>query len=176
MARVGGILSYLLLWLSTMWGLLLSTKLRVKLIPAPIIYGVHEFLAVLALTFVGLHVFVLLGDEYIKFNILHLAIPFVAPYEPFWTGLGTIGFYLSVVMTGSFYIRKQIGQKIWRALHYLTFVTYLVALSHGIMAGTDSALFIMKLVYLITGLSILFLIYYRLFTLKVKASGKINLA
>lgn len=170
MARTGGVISYLLLWLSTMWGLLLSARLVSKLIPAPLIFGLHEFLALLSVTFMGLHSVVLLGDQYIKFNIFHLTVPFIAPYEPFWTGLGIIGFYLSLALTGSFYLRKQIGQRLWRSLHYLTFAAYLIGLAHGLMAGTDSSLVWMKLLYFSTGLSLLFLVYYRLFTLK-KGTG-----
>jgi sulfoxide reductase heme-binding subunit YedZ len=166
MARAGGIVAYLLLWLSTIWGLILSTKVTARLIPAPVAYGAHEFLALLAVLFTALHAGVLLGDEYIKFNIFHLAFPFTAPYEPVWTGMGTIALYLSITMTGSFYVRKQIGQKLWRTLHYFTFVAYTLALSHGLMAGSDSSLLIMKFMYLGTGLSVLFLIFYRLLTLR----------
>jgi predicted ferric reductase len=167
MARIGGIVSYLLLWLSTIWGLLLSTKLIPKWVSTIFIYGLHEFLALLALVFMTLHVLILLGDEYVNFNIFHLLIPFNAPYEPFWTGLGVTAFYLSAVLTGSFYVRRQIGQKAWRTLHYLTFVAYTLALGHGMMAGTDSSSFPMKLTYLITASLILFLFYYRLFSLKI---------
>jgi predicted ferric reductase len=166
MARAGGVIAYLLLWLSSVWGLLLSTRLLSKLIPAPLIFGLHEFIALLSVTFMGLHTVVLLGDEYVNFNIFHLAIPFIAPYEPFWTGLGVIGFYLSLALTGTFYLRKQIGQRLWRSLHYLTFAAYLIGLVHGLMAGADSSLVLMKLLYLSTALSLLFLVYYRLLTLK----------
>lgn len=165
MARAGGIVAYLLLWLSTIWGLSLSTKLTTNLIPAPIAYGAHEFLAILAVVFTTLHAGVLLGDEYIKFNIFHLAFPFTAPYEPFWTGLGTIAFYLSLAITGSFYVRKQIGQKLWRTLHYFTFGGYTLALLHGLMAGSDSSHLLMKLIFLGTGVIVLFLTFYRLLTL-----------
>jgi hypothetical protein len=168
MARSGGIVAYLLLWLSTVWGLTLSTKITGGLVPAPIAYGLHEFLSIGAVLFAILHSVVLLGDAYIKFNLLHLAIPFLAPYLPFWTGLGTVGLYLSAALTGSFYLRKQIGPKLWRTLHYLTFGVYGLALLHGLMAGTDSSLVVMRLMYLGTGLTVLFLTYYRLFTLKVK--------
>jgi sulfoxide reductase heme-binding subunit YedZ len=166
MARAGGIVAYLLMWLSTMWGLTLSTKFARKLVAAPLAYGLHEFLSILAVLFALLHSAVLLGDSYINFTIFHLAIPFIAPYEPFWTGLGTTGLYLTIALAGSFYVRKQIGQKVWRTLHYLTFVAYLLALGHGLMAGTDSVLPAIKLMYAGTGCSVLFLIYYRLFTLK----------
>jgi Ferric reductase like transmembrane component len=168
MARAGGIIAYLLLWLSVIWGLTLSTKISQSLFPAPIAYGLHEFLSLMTLAFVAVHTFVLLGDPYVDFNIFHLIFPFTAPYEPVWTGLGVIAFYLAVIMTGSFYIRKLIGQKLWRVLHYLTFVTYLLALGHGFMAGTDSSLLVVKFIYGATGLMTLFLVYYRLLTLKAR--------
>ena len=168
MARAGGIVGYLLLWLSVVWGLVLSTKISDGWVPAPVAYGLHEFLSLGTLLFSAGHALVLLGDRYIGFNIFHLAIPFLAPYEPLWTGLGTIGLYLSAALTGSFYIRKQIGQKVWRALHYLTFVAYLLVLLHGVMAGSDNGLSLMKLTYVVTGFGVLFLVYYRLFTFKVK--------
>jgi len=167
MARAGGIVSYLLLWLSTIWGLALSTKVISKLAPAPLAYGLHEFLSLATIVFALIHSLVLLGDQYIDFSIFHLAIPFIAPYQPFWTGLGIIGFYLSAAITGSFYIRKQIGQKTWRKLHTLTLLAYALALAHGVMAGTDSSLGVIKLMYLGTGFSVLFLVYYRLLTLKI---------
>lgn len=168
MARAGGLVAYLLLWSSSIWGLTLSTKVISDMIPAPLAYGIHEFLSILAIIFAVLHAVVLLGDQYIQFNIFHLAIPFIAPYEPLWTGLGTIGLYLSAALTASFYIRRQIGQKVWRAMHYIAFVAYVLALVHGLMAGTDSPLAITKLMYLGTGFSVLFLTYYRLFTLKIR--------
>ncbi|MCK6627729.1 MAG: hypothetical protein L6R45_21420 [Anaerolineae bacterium] len=169
MARAGGLVGYLLLWLSVVWGLILSTKITEGLVSASLAYGLHEFLSLGTVLFAAGHALVLLGDRYIGFNIFHLAVPFLAPYEPLWTGLGTIGLYLSAALTGSFYLRKQLGQKVWRAFHYLAFVAYILALVHGIMAGSDSGLGVVQGMYLATGGSVLFLVYYRLFTLKVKA-------
>ncbi len=168
MARAGGFVGYLLLWLSMVWGLTLSTKIVAGRVPAPIAYGLHEFLSLLALLFSVFHAAVLLGDEYIQFTVFHLTIPFISPYQPLWTGIGIIALYLSILLTATFYIRKLIGQKMWRMLHYFTFVVFLLVLGHGAMAGTDSSLTITKLMYLGTSLSVLFLVYYRLFTLKIK--------
>lgn len=172
MSRAGGIVAYLLMWLSTMWGLTLSTRMARSLVAAPIAYGLHEFLSILAILFALLHAAVLLGDSYFHFTIFHLVFPFTAPYEPLWTGVGTIGLYLTVVLVGSFYVRRHIGQKTWRVLHYFTFVAYLLALTHGLMAGTDSALPAIKLMYLGTGFSVLFLTYYRVFTLRIAPSPR----
>lgn len=166
-ARSGGIVAYVLLWLSVVWGLVMSTKLSRRIAPQ-LVYGLHEFLAISALIFIALHSLVLLGDRYFDFTIFHLAIPFTAPYEPLWTGIGTIAFYLCLALTVSFYIRKQIGHKVWRAMHTIAFLAYALVLGHGLMAGTDSDSFVMQLIYLSTGLTVLFLTYYRLFTLKAK--------
>ena len=162
-------MGYLLLWLSVMWGLMLSTKISQSLFPAALAYGLHEFLSLMTLAFVAVHTLALLADTYVDFKIFHLILPFTAPYEPVWTGIGVIALYLAAIMTGSFYLRKWIGQKTWRLLHYLTFATYLLALGHGFMAGTDSVLLVLKFMYGATGLAVLFLIYYRLLTLKVRS-------
>ncbi|MCG3211681.1 MAG: hypothetical protein FOGNACKC_05327 [Anaerolineae bacterium] len=157
MARAGGITAYLLLWASTVWGLLLSTKVAPKRVPPSLAYGIHEYLSILTVLFAVLHATVLLGDSYINFNVFHLAVPFIAPYEPLWTGLGTIGLYLTVALVASFYLRKHIGQRAWRMFHYLTFGAYLLALLHGIKAGSDSDLLVSMLLYWVTGFSVLFL-------------------
>lgn len=166
MARAGGVVAYLLMWLSVVWGLALSTKVVNQWIAAPLAYGLHEFLSLATLVFATLHSLVLLGDSYINFSLLNLAVPFTAPYQPFWTGLGTLGFYLSLALTGSFYIRQQIGQKVWRSLHYFTFLAFILALGHGLMAGTDSQSVAIQAMYAGTALSVLFLTFYRLLTLK----------
>jgi predicted ferric reductase len=168
MARAGGFMGYLLLWLSVIWGLVISSKIVTGWVPAPIAFGLHEFLSIGAILFTLVHAVVLLGDQYLNFNIFHLAVPFVAPFKPVLTGLGTIGFYLTVLLTGSFYVRKQLGQKVWRMVHYLTFVAYGLALVHGLMIGTDSGLAPIKVMYLVTGAAVLFLTYYRLFTLTMR--------
>ena len=168
MARAGGIVAYLLLWFSVVWGLALSSKLTTNRVPAPVVYGLHEFLSLGAVGFALLHSLVLLGDSYINFSLINLVLPYTAPYEPFWTGLGTIGFYLIAALTASFYVRKKIGQQTWRALHYLTFAGFALVLTHGLMAGTDTTLPVIKLMYLSTGGLVLFLTLYRMLTPKRK--------
>jgi len=164
MARIGGIVAYLLLWLSNIWGIVISSKIAKGYISAPLIYGMHEFLPALALVFTILHSVILLGDSYINFNIFHLLIPFTSPYAPFWTGLGTIAFYLLLAILITSYFRKRVGQKMWRKLHYVAYLCFVLALGHGIMAGSDSSSFIIQAMYLFTGLSVFFLTIFRILT------------
>jgi sulfoxide reductase heme-binding subunit YedZ len=162
LARAGGIVAYLLLWLATCWGIMMSSKLTQGYVTVPAAFALHEYLPILSMVFVALHVLALLGDTYISFSIWQLLVPFTSSYEPFWTGLGSLSFYLSLALIASFYLRKQISQKVWRAFHYTSYLAYLIALTHGVMAGSDSGTPGMRVIYLVTGGLSLFLVYYRL--------------
>jgi hypothetical protein len=41
------------------------------------------------------------------------------------------------MVTASFRLRKVIGQKGWRRLHYATFAAFFLALGHALASGTD---------------------------------------
>jgi predicted ferric reductase len=168
MSRGAGLVGYLLLWAATAWGLVVSTKVAKSLISAPFATGLHQFLSLSALAFAGFHALVLLGDHYINFNLVNIIYPFAASYRPGWVGLGQLGFYLSAALILSFYTRKSIGPKTWRAMHYLAFLTYGMVVVHGLTSGTDSSALPVQAMYLGTGAVIVFLIYYRLFTIGQK--------
>lgn len=162
LSRSAGTVSYLLLAGSTIWGLLLSTKIVKEAVPAALAMAMHNILSWLAIAFTGLHALALLFDNYFSYTLADLAIPFAGPYRPGWVGLGITGFYLMLLTAISFNFRKQIGQKRWRQLHYLTFAVYILATVHGMMAGTDSSHAGMRILYVASGLLVLFLTSYRL--------------
>lgn len=162
MSRSAGFMGYLLLWAATAWGLVVSTKVAKGVIAAPLATSLHEFLSLGALAFSGFHALVLLGDRYIDFGWVDILYPFAASYRPGWVGLGQLGFYLSAALTLSFYVRKRIGHKTWRSLHYLTFVAYALVLAHALTVGTDASARLAQAMYLGTVATIVFLIYYRL--------------
>ena len=165
MSRGAGLVSYMLLWATAAWGLLVSTKLAKGLIAGPFAAGLHEFLSLTTLSFAAFHGLVLMGDRYISFNLINVAYPFAANYRPGWVGLGQLGFYLTVALALSFYVRKNVGPRTWRAVHYFTFPAYGLVLVHGITSGTDSGALPVQVMYLATGATIVFLIYYRLLSL-----------
>ncbi len=80
-ARAGGIIAYLLLWLAAFWGISMSSKMVRGWVDASLIYGMHEFLPILAMIFASLHALVLLGDAYIGFSLTDLLLPFVGTLQ-----------------------------------------------------------------------------------------------
>jgi sulfoxide reductase heme-binding subunit YedZ len=160
--RAAGVVAYLLLWLSTAWGLAVSSKIFDPLLHRFFTYDMHQFISLLALGFVALHVVVLRADKYLPFSIAQILVPFAAPYRPVWVGVGVIGFYLMLLVSVTFYVRQRIGYPIFRVIHYASFVAYLAALAHGLLAGTDSSLWTTQLIYAASALVVIFLFVYRI--------------
>ena len=162
LARAGGVTAYLLLWFGTLWGVLMTGKLTKGVVDPPLAFGLHEFFPILALVFAAIHAAVLLGDAYIGFNLIDILVPFQAPYRTLWTGLGSLAFYLSVALIASFYLKRLVNRKLWRAFHYTAYLAFTLALVHGLMAGTDSTLPAVRWMYILTGALLLFATIYRI--------------
>ena len=158
--RAAGLTGYFLIWLSMVWGLALAAKIFHPVVDNAQSYDFHEFLSLLGLGFILLHVVVLLFDHFLPFNIFQILIPFISSYRPLWVGLGVIGMYLLLLVTITFYLRKRIGAETFRALHVFSLVGYLGTTLHGLFAGTDSGLPVTRILYVGTFLITLFLTVY----------------
>jgi sulfoxide reductase heme-binding subunit YedZ len=158
--RAAGWVAYFLLWFSMVWGLAIPTKFFERIISPTFAVDFHEYLSLLAIGFVILHVSVLLFDQYLPFTLGQIFIPFLSTYRPLWIGLGVIGAYLSLLVTITFYLRKRIGQKRFKAIHTLSIVGYLGVVLHAFFAGSDSSIFAVQLVYLSTFMVVVFLTSY----------------
>lgn len=140
LARVAGLTSYGLVWLSVVFGLLVTNRLGRLWPGGPATVDLHQFLSLFALGYVVFHALVLLGDRYMRYSLPQLLIPFAGgAYRPVEVGLGQLALYLLFPLTFSFYARRWLGQRGWRALHYSAFLVYALATIHGIMSGTDSS-------------------------------------
>ena len=163
LSRATAFVSLSLLWLSMALGLGITNKMARIWPGAPATFAIHEYVSLLGLAFALFHALVILGDKYINFTLVQLLTPFsTLDYKPFWVGLGQLGFYLWALVALSFYIRPVIGQKFWRALHYLSFGMYMLGLFHGIFSGSDSSLGWAQQYYWFSGASLLFLFFVRI--------------
>lgn len=155
-SRSAGIMAYLLFWLSTLWGLGISSKIFDTLLERQFTFDFHEHLSLLSLGFVGLHIVVLLFDRFRPFSLAELLIPFFSAYRRLWVGVGMISLYLALLVTVTFYMRSKISQKTFRTIHYLSLAAYVGGMLHGLFAGTDAAQAWMQILVWSTFLSIVF--------------------
>jgi methionine sulfoxide reductase heme-binding subunit len=87
-----------------------------------------------------LHLISLLLDPFISYNVANLIWPFGEPgqYRPLYVSLGVVGLYSLAVVTISSWVRRWFAYSVWRALHYVSAVSFVVLTLHGILAGTDT--------------------------------------
>jgi len=156
----GGI-AYGLLALSVAFGLLITNRVAPGGRPRVDLYEVHIFLSLLALAFTAVHGVALLFDNYISFSPSQILVPFTSSYRPFAVALGILCGYVALAVYGSFWARKRIGYKAWRALHYASFLAFVLAAGHGLLSGTDTHTAWMKAVYTVTAAAVAVLVAMR---------------
>lgn len=173
LSRSSAGIAYILLWLSMVAGLSITNKLARIWPGGPKAVDLHQYLSLLGLTFALFHGGILIGDRYIHFSLLTVLIPFSShEYRPFWVGLGQLSTYLLGLVAFSFYIRRRITYRVWRMIHYLSFVVFGLALLHGIQSGTNSSQVWVNRFYWFSAGTLIFLSFYRLVTPLLKPFTK----
>ena len=163
LSRGTAIVAFGLLWMSAVMGLIITNRMARLWPGGPAAFDLHQYLSILGMAFALLHGTLLLGDRYMNFSLLQVVVPFATQsYRPIWVGIGQISFYLWAILVLSFYVRKQMGNSAWRLIHYASFLSFLMALAHGIASGTNSKEIWAQGMYWVAGGSLLFLTIYRI--------------
>jgi len=138
-ARTGGFTAYILLTLAVAVGLALTMKLQSPSYwPRLINSELHNFLTLLSVVFVGVHILAVWIDPFTRFGWNEVFIPFVSHYRVIWMALGIIALYLGIAIGISTWLRPLIGYTWWRRLHILTLGVYGLVTVHGIATGSDT--------------------------------------
>ena len=106
-----GFLAYGALVVSVLYGLLLSTGILDRVAHRAVSLTLHQDLSAIAIGLTALHGALLALDTYVPQSVRQLVMPFAGPYRPEWVGIGQVAFYLMVIVYGSFYVRRRIGQR-----------------------------------------------------------------
>jgi sulfoxide reductase heme-binding subunit YedZ len=124
---------------ATLAGLALRSRALGKSVKPAGVADAHRFLALLALLAIGVHGVALLNDTSIRIDLPGLLVPGRIPYRPVWVGAGIVAAELTVLVYASFSVRKRIGVRTWRRLHWLTYGIFAAVTVHGLLSGSDSA-------------------------------------
>ncbi len=140
LSRASAFAAFGLLWLSMIFGLLITNRLARMWPGGPTAFDLHQYVSLLGIGFSLFHALILIGDRYINYSWLQLLLPFASSnYRQFSVGLGQLSFYLLLLVSFTFYIRRIITQRAWRLIHFLSFALFLLALAHGLWSGSDAA-------------------------------------
>lgn len=138
LARASGLVAWGLLATSVLSGLLLATRLTGKHPPPAWTLDLHRFLGALAVSFTGLHLASLIADDYVRFNLLDLLVPYATSWRPGAVALGVVALYLLVAVQVSSLLMRRIPRSRWRLIHLSSYAAFWLATFHLLLAGTDA--------------------------------------
>jgi sulfoxide reductase heme-binding subunit YedZ len=138
LARASGLTAYALITAAVVAGLVLKSRPFGRALKAASATDVHRFLSLLALGAVAVHGTALVLDSTVRIGPSALLVPGLAPYRPMWIGFGVVSAELAALIVLSFSVRRKIGARVWRKLHWATYLIFATATAHGLGAGTDS--------------------------------------
>jgi sulfoxide reductase heme-binding subunit YedZ len=138
MERAAGFTVYELLAASVLLGMASASGLWDRWRARKIATDLHQFIALLLLAFLTLHLWGLHEDTTIPFTVKRLLLPFVSSYRPLPVALGVLGMYGVLVLIITSYLRPKIGPKVWRSIHYLSIPVFILVTFHGLLSGTDA--------------------------------------
>jgi sulfoxide reductase heme-binding subunit YedZ len=97
----------------------------------------HRTLSLFAVALLVLHVVTAILDPFVTIGWAATLLPFASPYRTLAVGLGTLAVDLAgaVLLTSLF--RRRLGQRAWRAVHWLAYLAWPAAFLHSLTAGND---------------------------------------
>lgn len=146
-SRASGLVAVALLFLLIFLGIGLYTGFTYRFMEPLTAWKVHRAIGISLGAAVCVHIFVLLFDTYIGFNLIQLLVPFVSDSESvkilginfgsLYLALGILAFYLTLVVIGSSLLWRDTKPRLWRLLHFSAYLLLLFTFIHALYLGTD---------------------------------------
>jgi len=138
LTRGSGVVALVLLTAGIVLGVLTSTRWAARSWPRFVVSGLHRNLTLLALAFVVVHVLTTILDGYAPVGLKDAVIPFASRYRPVWLGFGALAFDFLLALIVTSLLRARLGFRMWRAVHWLAYAAWPVALVHAFGTGSDA--------------------------------------
>jgi DMSO/TMAO reductase YedYZ heme-binding membrane subunit len=149
LTRATGLVALVLLSAAVVVGIVCSVGWATERWPRFASQSVHRNVSLLAFVFVVVHVVSSVADGYVPLSLLDAIVPFRTPYRTLWVGLGACAFDLMLAVAVTSGLRRRIGVRLWRAVHWLAYACWPIALFHALGAGSDGRLLGAEAVYVI---------------------------
>jgi predicted ferric reductase len=137
LTRSTGAVALLLLTVAIALGVLDVARWSTPRWPRFVVDSLHRNVSLLAMVFLVLHILTSVLDSFAPISLVDAFIPFTGAYRPFWLGLGAVSFDLLLAVTATSLLRRHMGFARWRAVHWLTYASWPIALLHGFGTGSD---------------------------------------
>ncbi len=138
LTRGTGLVALLLLTASVVLGIVQVRRWSPPGAPRFMVVTLHRSVSLLVVVLVCVHVLTAVLDRFAPIRLVDAVVPFTGAYRPLWLGLGALAFDLLIALTLTSLLRRRLGLRAWRSVHWLAYVCWPVALVHGWGTGSDA--------------------------------------
>lgn len=97
----------------------------------------HRTLSLFAISLLVLHVVTAILDPFVTIGWAATVLPFASPYQTLAISLGALAVDLAGAVLVTSLLRRRLGQRTWRAMHWLAYLAWPLACLHALTAGND---------------------------------------
>ena len=136
--RASGLTALVLLTLTMVLGITTTTRARARNWPGFAQQELHRRISILSVVFLGIHVLTSVLDTFVNIPLAAVVVPFVSKYQGFWVGVGAVALDLMIAVFVTSLLRERMRPALWRAVHWLAYLSWPVAMAHTFGMGTDA--------------------------------------
>ena len=123
----------------------------------------HRTLSLFTVALLVLHVVTAILDPYVTIGWAATLLPFASPYRTLAIGLGALAVDLGGAVLLTSLARRRLGQRAWRAVHWLAYLAWPAAFLHSLTAGNDLGVWWVALIEVSSAVAVAAAVLARLF-------------
>ena len=135
--RGTGAVTMVLLTASVVLGMGTTVRWKSSFWPRYINAGLHRNVSLMFVCFLVVHIGAAVLDPFANLGLSDALIPFTSRYRPLWLGMGVVAAEIAVALLLTTAVRGLISYGLWRLIHWLSYVSWPLALLHGLGTGSD---------------------------------------
>jgi DMSO/TMAO reductase YedYZ heme-binding membrane subunit len=170
--RASGLVAWLMLTASVIWGVVLSTKAFPEQRRPAWLLDLHRWLGGLAVVFVAIHIGALVADDYTHFVLGDLTVPFRSDWKPGAVALGVVAAWFLVAIELTSLAMHRLPKKWWRALHLGSYLTFWLTSLHGAFAGSDRTALLYQVTAVCSIVAVAWAVMYRVANRRSSRTGR----
>ena len=136
--RATGLMALVLLTLTMVLGITTTTRARARHWPGFAQQELHRRISILSVVFLGIHVLTSVLDTFVSISWAAVFVPFTSRYQGLWVGVGAVALDLMIAVFVTSLLRERMRPATWRAVHWLAYLSWPVAMAHTFGMGTDA--------------------------------------
>jgi methionine sulfoxide reductase heme-binding subunit len=136
--RATGIVTLILFTLVVSLGTFVANRIGGTYVGRFELNELHRSVSMVAIVFLAFHVVTTVIDSYVPTGVLSIFVPMTSSYKRLAITFGAVALDLILAVWISSLLKVRIANRSWRFIHWFSWLAFVAAVVHALLAGTDS--------------------------------------